>query len=347
MPLFTKGKYFSIFSDILMNIKSILKKENDSKIKLFFQDKLENVTDNNNKNKNSIKLNCKRYIEKIENSILKNTIYKGIKLSEIEYLYLKNLAIKYKKKIDMLSKLIKQKKETILNIYLQICQKKIIEINKENKKNFPILLKNLSPRQSLLLNKNEKKKEIKNSSSEEKEKKNIYIGTFNMEKFLNKEQIIELQKGEFVNGYIFKNKFDENKGKPYIFRENNIKKKKHRPSIIHGSPEYYLEKGKINVNRFSTISIDKCSVPLFLIKKKKLNKHKKNALSSPEFNFEEKKNIEYQTINHHKSRNNVIINNCFTENYFPKVNLISRNNSKNSRNKIRLKSYLSKEDFFY
>ena len=141
MPLFTKPKYFSIFSDILMNIKSILKKENDSKIKLFFQDKLENVTDNNNKNKNSIKLNCKRYIEKIENSILKNTIYKGIKLSEIEYLYLKNLAIKYKKKIDVLSKLKKQKKETILNIYLQICQKKIIEINKENKKNFPILLK--------------------------------------------------------------------------------------------------------------------------------------------------------------------------------------------------------------
>ena len=39
MPLFTKGKYFSIFSDILMNIKSILKKENDSKIKLFFKDK--------------------------------------------------------------------------------------------------------------------------------------------------------------------------------------------------------------------------------------------------------------------------------------------------------------------
>ncbi len=211
MPLFTKPKYFSIFSDILMNIKSILKKENDSKIKLIFEDKLENSTNNNNTIKNSIKLNCKRYIEKIENSILKNTIYKGIKLSEIEYLYLKNLAIKYKKKLDMLSKLKMQKKETILNIYLQICQKKIIEINKENKKNFPILLKNLSPRQSLLLNKNEKKKEIKNSSSEEKEKKNIFIGTFNMEKFLNKEQIIELQKGEFVNGYIFKNKFNENK----------------------------------------------------------------------------------------------------------------------------------------
>ena len=168
MPLFTKAKYFSIFSDILMNIKSILKKENDSKIKLIFEDKLENVTNNN---KNSIKLNCKRYIEKIENSILKNTRYKGIKLSEIEYLYLKNLAIKYKKKIDMLSKLKMQKKETILNIYLQICQKKIMEINKENKKNFPILLKNLSPRQSLLLNKKEKKGEIKNSSSEEKEKK--------------------------------------------------------------------------------------------------------------------------------------------------------------------------------
>ena len=131
MPLFTKGKYFSIFSDILMNIKSILKKENDSKIKLIFEDKLENSTNNNNSIKNSIKFNCKRYIEKIENSILKNTIYKGIKLSEIEYLYLKNLAIKYKKKIDVLSKLKKQKKETILNIYLQIYQKKIIKIKRK------------------------------------------------------------------------------------------------------------------------------------------------------------------------------------------------------------------------
>ena len=65
MPLFTKPKYFSIFSDILMNIKSILKKENDSKIKLIFEDKLENSTNNNNTIKNSIKLNCKRYIEKI------------------------------------------------------------------------------------------------------------------------------------------------------------------------------------------------------------------------------------------------------------------------------------------
>ena len=97
-----------------------------------------------------------------------------------------------------------------------------------------------------------------------------------MEKFLNKEQIIELQKGEFVNGYIFKNKFDENKGNEFIFRENNIKKKKHRFSKIQGSPEYYIEKGKVNVNRFSTISIDKCSLFLFLIKKKKLNKYKKN-----------------------------------------------------------------------
>ena len=179
MPLFTKAKYFSIFSDILMNIKSILKKENDSKIKLIFEDKLENVTNNN---KNSIKLNCKRYIEKIENSILKNTRYKGIKLSEIEYLYLKNLSINYKRKIDLISIKTKEKKDYILNLYLQLCKKMIIlNNNLQNKELY------FNQKHSVLNN-----IEINILKEQEEKNVNIYIGKFNMKKFPNQEQIVHL-----------------------------------------------------------------------------------------------------------------------------------------------------------
>ena len=48
----------------------------------FLKKKKRNTTD-------SIQEKCKKYIQKLENSILKNIYYKGIKLSEIEFLYLK------------------------------------------------------------------------------------------------------------------------------------------------------------------------------------------------------------------------------------------------------------------
>ena len=40
IPLFTKIKYFDIFSNILTNIKTILKNEKNSKIKLIFGDEI-------------------------------------------------------------------------------------------------------------------------------------------------------------------------------------------------------------------------------------------------------------------------------------------------------------------
>ena len=96
-----------------------------------------------------------------------------------------------------------------------------------------------------------------------------------MKKFLDKEQIIELKKGEFVNAYIFKNIFDKLKGKPFIFRENSILNKKKQRFSNHGLPLYYGEKGKINVHRFSSMAIDKYSVPLYLIKEIRKQKEQK------------------------------------------------------------------------
>ena len=120
VPLYTKEKYFDLFNDIICNLKTILNKEKKSKIKLIFSDDFFQNEKINNKNNNSIKENCLKYIQKLENSILKNIYYKGKKLSEIEFLYLKHLAKEYKKRLDLISIQNKQNQEYTLNIYVKI-----------------------------------------------------------------------------------------------------------------------------------------------------------------------------------------------------------------------------------
>ena len=371
VPLYTKVKYFDLFNDIICNLKSILKRENKSKIKLIFSDEYFQVEKNNNKNNNSIKENCMKYFQKLENSILKNIFYNGKKLSEIEYLYIKHLAKEYKKRLDLISIQNKQNKEFTLNIYIQLCQSKILLINNlKNKKKKSIKLKlnkNLSfqERRNNLLKINEN--QLTNFSEEDDKKNlNLFIGKFNMKKFLDKEQIIELKKGDFVNAYIFKNKFDKLKGKPFIFRENSILNKKKQRFSNHGLPLYYGEKGKINVHRFSSMAIDKYSVPLYLIKEIRKQKErkefeekklKKNAFSSQnfkinenEFNNIEKKSIEcYTNRQSVRNHNNNLINKYnFEGHIYSKNNLSARNIiNKKTRNKIDLRSYLSKEDLYY
>ena len=368
VPLYTKEKYFDLFNDIICNLKTILNKEKKSKIKLIFSDDFFQNEKINNKNNNSIKENCLKYIQKLENSILKNIYYKGKKLSEIEFLYLKHLAKEYKKRLDLISIQNKQNQEYTLNIYIQLCQNKILLINNlKNKKRKNIkfkLNKNLSfqERRNNLLKINEN--QLTNFPEEDDKKNlNLFIGKFNMKKFLDKEQIIELKKGEFVNAYIFKNKFDKLKGKPFIFRENSILNKKKLRFSNCGLPIYYGEKGKINVNRFSSIAIDKYSVPIYLVreirKQKELEekKLKKNAFSShnfkvnePEFNNNEKKSIECYTNRQSIRNQNNNLNNKynFEGQIYSKNNFSARNiNNKKTRNKIGIRSYLSKEDLYY
>ncbi len=368
VPLYTKEKYFDLFIEIICNLKSILKKDNKSKIKLIFSEDFFQDEKNNIINNNSIKENCMKYIQKLENSILKNIYYNGKKLSEIEYLYLKHLAKEYKKRLDLISIQNKQKKEYTLNIYIQLCQNQILLINNLKNKRKSIKLKkickNLSfqERRNNLLKINEH--QLTNFSEEEEKKNvNLFIGKFNMKKFLDKEQIIELKKGDFVNAYIFKNKFDKLKGRPFIFRQNSILNKKKQRFTNNGLPVYYGKKGKINVHRLSSIAIDKYSVPISLIreirKQKELEdkKLKKNAFSShnfkinePEFNNIEKKSIEcYTNRQSVKIHNNNLINKYnFEGHIYSKNNFSARNiNNKGTRNKISLRSYLSKEDLYY
>ena len=351
IPLFTKIKYFDIFSNILSNIKTILINEKKSKIKLIFGNEMFEIEKKDTTD--SIEEKCKKYIQKIENSILKNIYYKGIKLSEIEFLYLKNLAINYKRKIDLIAIQKKKKKDYILIVYLQLCKKEILLNN--NIKNSKLYL---NKKNSFLNN-----KEIIISEEEEKKNINIYIGKFNMKKFLDKEQIIKFQKGEFVNGYIFNDKFDKLNGKPFNFRDFNLNKKKERFSNNQGSPNFYSEKGKKNVHKFNSITFDKYSVPLSLIKEIKKQKefgnkeHKMKVKSTPNIKindnyfYHDNKNIMKSENNNKSSR---IRKTCLEKrlntdiNSFPKL---KKNSSQRiiikSRNKIKLKNYFSSNDLYY
>ncbi len=347
IPLFTKIKYFDIFSNILTNIKTILKNEKNSKIKLIFGD---DIFEKEKKNEIiSIQEKCKKYIQKLENSILKNIYYKDIKLSEIEYLYLKNLSINYKRKIDLISIKTKEKKDYILNLYLQLCKKMIILNNnlqnKElyfNQKHF--VLNNI---------------EINLPKEQEEKNINIYIGKFHMKKFLDKEQIIHLQKGEFVNAYIFKNIFDKLKGKPFIFRDSNLYKKKERFSHYHGSPNFYAEKGKKNIHQFGSNHFDRNSIPISLIKEVKKQKELKNksnkmkVKSTPNIritdnNFGQIKKTE-NNIKSPRIKKTVLQKRFNTDiNPFPKMKISSSQRIIiKSRNKVELKNYFSSNDLFY
>ena len=348
IPLFTKIKYFDIFSNILTNIKTILKNEKKSQKKLIFGDEIFEIEKTNVTN--SIQEKCKKYIQQLENSILKNLYYKGIKLSEIEFLYLKHLSINYKRKIDLISIQRKENKDYILNLYLHLCKKMII-------------LNNNLQNSELYFNKNNsilKNKPINIPQEQEEKNINIYVGKFNMKKFLNHEQIIHLQKGEFVNAYIFKNKFDKLKGKPFNFRDSNLYKKKERISNYQGSPIFYAEKGKKNVHKFGSLHFDKYSIPLSLIKEVKKQKELENkdikmkVKSTPNItitdNFFDKKNKKSEKYNKSPRIRKTILEKRFHTdiNLYPKMKIsTSERLMINSRKKIKLKNYFSSNDLFY
>ncbi len=86
-----------------------------------------------------------------------------------------------------------------------------------------------------------------------------------MKKFLDQEQIVHLQKGEFVNTYIFKYKFDKLKVKPLNFRDCNLQKKKKDFQIIKVH-QFLCRKREKNIHKIGLNHFDKYSIPLSLNK---------------------------------------------------------------------------------
>ena len=173
--------------------------------------------------------------------------------SHLEFSYLKNKAKIYFKKLHLLSIEVKKKTDIIIEYYIKLCKIEIKKINQEQIKIVePIIEKSINKNifsvrnRGLVLEKKVKfekkiikKKiedeedfgfEIENNNNDKNKIINLFIGKFNLKKFLEKKQIIKLKKEGFVNAFIFKDTVtetnDNNNSKILKFISPNKKLKK-------------------------------------------------------------------------------------------------------------------------
>ena len=275
IPLFLKEKYSNIFFDYLRNINQIFIEDKKKNIISFF-DLLESKSGNISKNK------IYKYYSEIEKGLKKVEKYNNINYSHLELCYLKNKAKLYYRKLKLISIDLNKKIEFCIEYYIKLCKLKVKLLNKTqilNLNNKQILIeskKKFLNKKNITFHFNNKtkfndKKKIKGSENEkekEKEKEidedlkfdededknkiiNLFIGKFDINKFLNHQQKIELKKGGFVNAFIFKNiKQDDNddNNNNIIHFKTPIKQKYHNKIFPIKKYNEYLKNKKKNKN---------------------------------------------------------------------------------------------------
>ena len=306
VPLFTNKKYYNLFYDILYNFDEInkidIKEKNIKNKNLIFDEK--NYTNDDNYNINST---TKKFWEKLFNSINNIQNFKGKNYKELEICYIKKLAKIYYYKLLELSHQKESKKnlQYIISIYLELCKSKI-KYNEYHKKN-----KRFS---SFKFDKNSILFHDDDDIPDKKKIVNLFIGKFDVNKFLDKEQIIEFKKGEFVNAFIFTNKKPSNlrvwSNSPgtreisIYHKHKKIANKKETPA-----PEIYGEKNYRRIHRFnSTKFIDNINNKLLFQKKynnkiiNNFNKSKNNQNENEDINIIYKDDNK-KTIDSYTNRN--------------------------------------------
>ena len=306
VPLFTNKKYYDLFYNILYNFDEInkidIKEKNIKNKDLIFDEKNYKIEENYN-----IKTITKKIWEKFFNSIHNIQNFKGKFYKELEICYIKKLAKIYYNKLLELSHQKESKKnlQFIISIYLELCKSKI-KYNDYNQKK-----KRFS---SFQFDKNSILFKDDDDIPDKKKIVNLFIGKFDVNKFLDKEQIIEFKKGEFVNAFIFTNKKPSNlrvwsnsPGTREISIYNKHKKianKKETPA-----PEIYGEKNYRRIHRFnSTKFIDNINNKLLFQKKynnkiiNNCNKSKNNQNENEDINIIYK-NDNKKTIDSYGNRN--------------------------------------------
>lgn len=290
VPLFTNKKYYDLFYNILYNFDEInkidIKEKNIKNKDLIFDEKNYNIEENYN-----IKTITKKIWEKFFNSIHNIQNFKGKFYKELEICYIKKLAKIYYNKLLELSHQKESKKnlQYIISIYLELCKSKI-KYNDYNKKKIRF--------SSFQFDKNSILFKDDDDIPDKKKIVNLFIGKFDVNKFLDKEQIIEFKKGEFVNAFIFTNKKPSNlkvwSNSPgtreisIYHKHKKIANKKETPA-----PEIYGEKNYRRIHRFnSTKFIDNINNKLLFQKKynKKIidnmiNKSKNNQNENEDINI--------------------------------------------------------------
>ena len=359
IPLFLNEKYSNIFFDYLRNIKEIyIKDKKNKKIALF--DILNSKSQKITKNK------IYKYYNEIEKGLKKEEQYNNKIYSHLELSYLKQKAKLYHKKIKLIAIELKKKTESCIEYYIRLCKlklkqlyksqsldlnnKKILIESKNKKSNKKRISFHLSKKINIKDEKKEKEKEIESDELlkfEEDEDKNkiinLFIGKFDINKFLKNQQKIELKKGGFVNAFIFKNiKQDDNSENNNIIHFNTPIKQK-----IHNKIDSIKKKDKHSKNKKQNINLITCE--------SKLIKEDSNEELNPKILLEKKLKKSFILSKNNDKYNFSISNNQFSNkrnktNYSSFFTLSNRNKvlsydfhtSKTTSKLLKLKSINSK-----
>ena len=338
IPLFLNEKYSDIFFDYLRNMKQILI-ENEKKNKISLFDILDSKSQKITKNK------IYKYFNEIEKGINKEEKYNNKIYSHLELAYLKNKAKLYHRKLQLIAVELKKKTESCIEYYIRLCKLKIkqsyksqsLDLNNnkiiiESKKKVLDKKKITSHLSNKILIKHEKKEKDKEKEKESDEELkfdedidknkiiNLFIGKFDINKFLKNQQKIELKKGGFVNAFIFKNiKQDDNS-------ENN--------NIIHfHTPIKQKSHNKIfPIKKFNENSKNKKHNRNFITLESKLSNEESNGELNTK-NLLEKKLKKSSILNKKNVNYNFLMLNNKFSNRRDKINF-SSNSTFTYRNKV-------------
>ena len=271
LHLFLNLKYANSFFDILRDINDIIiEDEKEKKEKIF--------------GSGSLKEKKSKNIFFCFNEILKlmkeKKIYKNYSFTKLEFLYLKNKAKLYYKKLNLIGIEVKKRTEYLIEYYIKLCkielkknsQDKINEEPKKrtNKKLFSTIRKrnldfHLEKKITIENKKNNNNDELEEENNLEVEDNkniiNLFIGKLDIKKFIQRKQIIKLKKGGFINAFIFKDSENYENHNNKILKFISPKKKTNKRKIISPVKNYLQQKNYSSKN---------------ILEKKRNNKNKIN-----------------------------------------------------------------------
>ena len=357
--LYTNEKYFILFSELLENVPNLLLEKSKEK-KLIFDDFYNNEDLTKIKdNKLLIKIKTDKYWKIIRKNFFKNVLYKKRYFSQMEINYITFLAKTIYSKLVTIALENNELIERLIEIYLKMCKKemkrKMLILERKKQRLLEIENEKKGIKKKKTFYKNQIEEEDESDEDEVNSKKkvvNLFIGRFDVEKFFNKEQVIEFKQGSFVNAFIFKDKTNtenkvetkHNNNKEMVIFKNKKHINKNNKTL---SSSNLKENGKNhsnnNTHRFGSLSY--IHKPFMLLnnttkKNKKLNisiKEENSLENTKEEKFDKKKLIiKTQSNSSNKNLNNK--SNNLDKNLFLKTFMRNKKNS-NKLSKETLKTY--------
>ena len=361
--LYTNEKYFILFSELLENVPNlILEKSKEKKLifdkNIYNKDDLSNIKDN----KLLIKIKTDKYWNLIKKNFFSNIFYNKRYYSQMEFNYISFLAKTTYSKLITISLENNEIIERIIEIYIKMCKKEMKKKLLIQQRKLQRLLEIENEKKGIKRKKTFFKKQVEEEESDEDElnskKKvvNLFIGRFDVEKFFNKEQVIEFKQGSFVNAFIFKDKSNtENKietkhnNREITVYKNKKNNNNNNKKNVLSSPNLNENiKNANNTHRFGSLSyINANHKPFMLLNKtKKINNKKLNISIKEENSLEntkeekfDKKKLIFNTQSNSSNKHSNNQKNNLDKNLFLKTLIRNNKNSNKLLSKETLKTY--------